>query len=414
MSVRPNIIIGAGPIGRAVALQMAQLGFGALLIIDRNPAALTTTQHLLGEASSDLRFTSSLNAKDIIKAVPQSIIFATSWKDCRDDLYQVVTALRGVRQRVPVICVGRPALDDPLIRQLDPGDPPVILGAGLEPGLVEALISLTLSEIGDLQDLSTYCGGIPIRPVPPLNYELSFGQKLPIDLRPTYARIDWRTVTRTRSEDVASLFVEGIGVLEAFDDGLLNSTAISPDLRVANLRQRTLRWPGFTDAVRSLHRLGLLGDEEIEFGTLRTTARNIVEQLLSRNVPTKTHPSDQVILSLEIMDSREQRGSWSLVIRAAPHQQTSAMARATALPAAASSVIAQGLDRGGPILPHDPALAEVASTTLSWLRGHPNIQVVEHASGLLKASRTLGGSHEYAENTLGRLRTSKPGPADLP
>ncbi|RUU12859.1 hypothetical protein EOD23_06245 [Mesorhizobium sp. USDA-HM6] len=393
---RSHVVIGAGPVGRAVALQLADQPDSFVVVIDRSHSALAAAQRLLGDLEN-VRFDASLGPS-ALSIQARSLIMATCWRDCRNLVAELLHQTHEAGLHTPIVCVGRPDPEDPEIRRIPPDGPPVVLGAGLEPGLVESLISLVAAELKDVKSIVTHCGGIPRIPEPPLNYALAFGRRLPIEQRLALARINGQAITQNRFESVSSLFVDGVGLLEAYDDAMVSSTAADSHPSVPTLRQLTVRWPGFADSVRMLHRLGLLSDEEIEIGSARLQVKEVTEALLSCRSPNDG--GDQVVLDIAIEDRHGRVGRWTCILHSALQERGfSSMAIATAVPVAAAVECITRQQLRGPIHPGKATLADVAAMALEQLRRGRIAVLAEHATGLLEKSTILGAAHAKAKNT---------------
>lgn len=155
--------------------------------------------------------------------------------------------------------------------------------AGVAPGLSNMLAGRLVAELGYLDELGIYVGGIPEKPVGPLGYSITWS---PTDLIEEYVR-PARVIRGGRVETVDPLReVERVespmGPLEAFyTDGLRTLLRTLAD-RVSLMYEKTLRWPGHVEKIRLLKELGFL-DEAGE-----PPPRLITARLLSRlrfNVP---------------------------------------------------------------------------------------------------------------------------------
>ncbi|TIT57253.1 MAG: hypothetical protein E5W60_24210, partial [Mesorhizobium sp.] len=134
----------------------------------------------------------------------------------------------------------------------------------------------------------------------------------------------------------------------AYDDAMVSSTAAGAHPSIPTLRQLTVRWPGFADGVRMLHRLGLLSDEEIEIGSARLQVKEVTEALLSRRRPNDD--GDQVVLDIAIEDRQGRVGRWTCILRSELQERgISSMAIATAVPVAAAVECVTRQQLRGPI-----------------------------------------------------------------
>lgn len=207
--------------------------------------------------------------------------------------------------------------------------------AGIAPGLSNMLVGRLVAEMGDLKQVKIYVGGVPRTPVGPLGYSITWS---PHDLIEEYTR-PARIVRDGRLESVDPLsdveMVETpLGKMEAFyTDGL---RTLLKTLKVPNMFEKTLRWPGHVERIRLLRDLGLMSDEQIE----GTRPRQVLAALLARlrfDVPDVVYmkvagerPNERVAYEVLV----EPSGGWS------------AMQRATGLTAAALISVVKDLEPG--------------------------------------------------------------------
>ncbi|MFN3803934.1 MAG: saccharopine dehydrogenase family protein [Pyrobaculum sp.] len=132
--------------------------------------------------------------------------------------------------------------------------------AGVAPGLSNILAGRIVAELGAVDTLAIYVGGIPERPIGPLGYSVTWS---PMDLIEEYTR----PARVVKDGEVVSVDVLGevelvqtpLGLLEAFyTDGL---RTLLKTLRVRNMYEKTLRWPGHIEKIRLLRDLGLFSEE---------------------------------------------------------------------------------------------------------------------------------------------------------
>ena len=194
------------------------------------------------------------------------------------------------------VSLGRPNYDDPaahqaLDRYLVENRASLLFGFGLEPGLVEVLMHyLASTHEGEMVEVSAICGGVPLRPNPPLNYDLLFGDRLPSLNRHTLFKMGGRLGSCKRFDIKEAGFVEGVGALEVYHDGLspylLSASCIQS---IPEVKQQTARWPGFFDCMRVLLSLGLLDEQAMSDGSSTPSDRThaILRQngKLARNRP---------------------------------------------------------------------------------------------------------------------------------
>ena len=276
-------LVGCGNLGYPLAFYLGQLGFSVLYLHDLDKGKVAKLKRALERFNPALRVVGYLekNKIDIILLSlggPETVKFVT---DARNyDFFN---------DRPVFISLGRPNYDNltahaALHKYLIERDVWLLFGFGVEPGLVEILMHDLASryDSGTVASLSAVCGGVPQYPNPPLNYDLLFGERLPAINRKVLKKIDSRLEHCLRFDIKETHFVEGVGLLDVYHDGLspyfLRSECIDA---IPTVKQQTARWPGFYDCVRSLNSLGLL-DEQVLPGA-HASPSDLVHEILLRN-----------------------------------------------------------------------------------------------------------------------------------
>ena len=303
-----------------------------LLLVDRDRARLAdVATRVEGSAAlevhlGDLRERATLRvleAADVIAA-------AVSWADAQPALE---LALRTGRSFTGI---GRP-----------PADPQELVGAeaerrggrllvpvGLEPGLTEILAGRLAAGFAECRSLELFCGGVPVAPRPPLRHVNLFGDRLSIAPRDAYAVRGGRLRRVDRFTGLRRIHVPGVGVLEAYHDGLLPWVGDDPVLgHVTRIEQRTLRWPGFASRIRLLAELGLLAEGDVAVDGTRVSPRAVIDAVLTPHVRRRPGDEDVTVLAVEAdgfdRDGTRRRARTTVVARADPGDGTSGMARLT-------------------------------------------------------------------------------------
>jgi saccharopine dehydrogenase-like NADP-dependent oxidoreductase len=210
---------------------------------------------------------------------------------------------------------------------------PVIVDCGVAPGLSHVLAMALHRDMGGLDDLRIYVGGMPLKPPPVFRHAVYFNARdlLSEYIRPARMR-ERRKAHRPHPLDhpVQELRDGEVGDLEAFlSDGLRSLLRSLPD--VPSMSEWTLRAPGHLDFMRMLRALGFLdGDKETD-GAAR---------VLGEQFPGAEHPDRLLLEVWGRKGSRTKRYRLHDVRTAG----ASAMARTTGFTAAAAAVLlARGL-----------------------------------------------------------------------
>jgi saccharopine dehydrogenase-like NADP-dependent oxidoreductase len=263
----------------------------------------------------------------------------------------------------PVASITRPPVDqvaalDELARS---GGSAVLLPIGLEPGLTELLAAALGERLDHTDTVEIFCGGIPSRPREPIGHVTFFGGEnthhLPIAQRAAYAATAGRIVTLPRFSGLEERDFRGVGTLQAYHDGMVPWLCEHPALRGADCTQKTVRWPGFGEAVTELARLGLLAEEAVDLDGTPVVPRRLTERVLAPQLSPGPRDSDVVVLDVVAHGTLAGRPTALRVeLRDAydPATGLSAMARTTGFTlAAAAALLAEGaVDGVGWLMPH--------------------------------------------------------------
>jgi len=146
-------------------------------------------------------------------------------------------------------------------------------------------------------------------------------------VRPARARSDGKDIAPPPLEvDFESYNDPDFGTLESFlSDGLRTLLESYPN--VANMSERTLRWRGHLETMKSLNEMGLFKD-------MRTS--NGIADALGERYPADEHP-DMMVMLVEGRRKGGKRKAWRLIDRKTNGQ--SAMSRTTGYTTAAIAMV---------------------------------------------------------------------------
>ncbi|TAK75861.1 MAG: hypothetical protein EPO11_04970 [Gammaproteobacteria bacterium] len=274
------ILFGAGEIGRAIAQYfLYQDNLTQLVLIDIDKNQLITCIDKLSKHVNVNKVVLN-NYQDIEKFVYSSdLIFAAVPWSAHSAIIELV-----IKYNKPMISVTRPAYNDInfLKKRLKKINSPVIIGCGLEPGLTEIMALYCASMYDRLDELHIKCGGITNNPPNNvLQYKALFGTKyLPIAMRYAYTVVDSKLIQLPRFSGVEPFDIPNIGQLEAWHDGMVPWLYQYSKISSAHtISQKTLRWPGFSQAVKTLNHLGLLSEKEIKINGCSISPKTFIEHL---------------------------------------------------------------------------------------------------------------------------------------
>lgn len=163
----------------------------------------------------------------------------------------------------------------------------IVPDCGMGPGLNVSLGVYAMSLLDEPQDLYIYDGGLPLHPVPPWNYVLTFnigGLTNEYAGRAYFLR-DGRVVEVLGLSEVEEVEIPGVGVLEAaVTTGGLSTMAWTFEGKLRTLENKTLRYPGHWAQMQAYAQLGLLDLEPVRVGDVTVIPREVFHALLEPKI----------------------------------------------------------------------------------------------------------------------------------
>jgi saccharopine dehydrogenase-like NADP-dependent oxidoreductase len=223
----------------------------------------------------------------------------------------------------------------------------IIPACGLAPGLTNILAMAAAERMDRVDEVHIKVGGIPERPKPPLNYRIVFSFEAVLEEYLRKARI----IRNGKITDVPALsgletiaFQAPIGKCECFyTDGL--STLVQTLRKVRVMDEKTIRWPGHAEQIRTLIDCGLLETKPILFHGQPIVPRKFVSTLLSNKLMLGKE-KDLTLLRVDVSgknDGKLVHHRYEMIDHYDTRQGITSMARTTAFPC---SIAAQLLGSG--------------------------------------------------------------------
>lgn len=161
--------------------------------------------------------------------------------------------------------------------------------AGFAPGFSNLYVGYIQSIHRELDEVAIHVGGIPIKPVEPIYYQITWN---PVDLLEEYVRPARIVVNKSIRkvdplENIVEVNIPNLGLYQGFySDGL---RTLIRNINVRNMFEITIRYPGHLDVMRVLKKLGFFDKEPIAVDNfmikpIEYTAR-ILEKNLKQTIP---------------------------------------------------------------------------------------------------------------------------------
>ena len=342
------LVLGAGMMGRAAAYDLAQFDPAASVVVaDINGEAAEKAARIAGpnvrplrlDVSADAALAGALAGIDVV-------ISAVS--------YSVNERLARAAIDAGVHMCDMGGNNDVVDRQLAMDESAkragvaIVPNCGLAPGLINMLGMDGVRSFDTTESVCLRVGGLPLRPRPPLQYQIVFSVEGLINeyVEPAEVIRGGRRVTVQSMADLESLaFPEPFTALEAFNTS--GGLSILPRLlegKVRELDYKTIRYPGHCEKMRTLLDLGFASHEPIMIGNSVRTSRELFTELLRRKLDTG---GPDVILGRSTVTGMKTGVRLRLVSEFVDYYDEatgmSAMMRTTAYP---TSIIAQQLAHG--------------------------------------------------------------------
>ena len=249
-------LLGAGMVGRAIAIDLADIyeitsfdiSSNALELLSEKNASVKTKKTDLSCYDNYQNLFKDFDF--IVSAVPGFMGYKT--------LEAVIKMKKDI---VDISFFPENALElDILAKQYNVT---AIVDCGVAPGMSNLILGY-YDGIMQIDKFECMVGGLPRQRIKPFEYKAPFS---PIDVIEEYIRParyveNKMIITRPALSDVESLDFEGTGTLESFNTDGLRSIIFTMS-HIPNMKEKTLRYPGHADLIKAFKKAGFFETKEI-------------------------------------------------------------------------------------------------------------------------------------------------------
>ena len=267
-------VLGAGRVGRAMALDLAKDGEFEVRVADASAAALGS---LAGAAHVETMKADLADAREVRRALADA-----------DYAIGAVPGFMGYRTLETIIQAGVDVVDITFFEQDALGLDALakekgvcaIVDAGVAPGLTNVLAGHHAATWDRLDRFVCGVGGLPVVRTLPWEYKAAFS---PVDVLEIYTRParvieGGKVVAKPALAELAPYEFPGVGTVDAFvTDGLRTLLTTVP---CREMKELTLRYPGHAEKMRTLRDAGFLSAEPIEVAGVRVAPIEVTGHLL--------------------------------------------------------------------------------------------------------------------------------------
>lgn len=328
------LVLGAGMVGSVAAADLAATPGFEVTVADagkeslaralrRSGGRVRTLQADAGSAKKAAALVARTKAEIVLGALPSRFGF---------------DVMRGV------IGTGRPYVDisfmpedfrehDALARR---AGVPVVADCGVAPGMSNLLAGWAARTLDRCDAIEILVGGLPRERHWPWQYKAPFSHHDVIEeyVRPSRVVEGGKVVVKDALSEPELVTIPGLGTLEAFyTDGL---RSLADTLKVPTMREKTMRWPGHAELMRTLRHLGLFSHEPVQVGNARVRPIDLTAKLLFPHWTYEEGESDVTVMTVRawgMRGGREVRLAWTLHDELDPSTGFPSMSRTTAFPA---------------------------------------------------------------------------------
>lgn len=283
-------ILGAGRQGAAAAYDLARFG-GAeqVVLFDLDlKRAQEAAERVNRLASASVARAARLDASDH-KGLTEAIEGLDALLSAVPYRFNVEITKAAIEARVPLCDLG--GSTETVFKQLELDEAAkragvaIVPDCGLAPGTANVLARYAMGRVealgGTPRKIKIYCGGLPQRPKPPLDYQLLFSVEGLLNeyLSPVHLLREGRVRTLEALCELEMIeFPDPVGRCEAFLTS--GGTSICPwrfEGQLQTYEYKTVRYPGHCEKIKLLRDLGLLDEQHLDMKGVRLSPRELFQ-----------------------------------------------------------------------------------------------------------------------------------------
>jgi len=205
------------------------------------------------------------------------------------------------------------------------------MDCGVAPGMSNAILGYHNTKM-TVENFEFYVGGLPQIRTLPFQYKAPFS---PIDVIEEYIRParfveNGKTVIKPALSDTKLIEFKNVGTLEAFNtDGL---RSLIKTMKIPNMKEKTLRYPGYIDQIKLLKNYGFFQTEEIEIDGKQICPIDLTSKLLISKWKLEDDEPEFTVMKIIISgieNDKKVKYIYELFDKFDTKTQTSSMARTT-------------------------------------------------------------------------------------
>ncbi|KYK21688.1 hypothetical protein AYK21_00480 [Thermoplasmatales archaeon SG8-52-2] len=338
------IVLGSGMMGSAMVYDLSKFSnFEEITIADRDKKSLETSSNFLKNHNINYLTLNVDNSTEIKKQFKKYdiAISAIPYK------YNYELAKVSIDTKTHFLDLGgnNDIVDKErsLFKNAKKSGITIIPDCGLAPGLASVITRDIVENMNNIDFVKIRVGGLPINPLPPLNYQIVFS---PYGLINEYVEDsiileNGKIVTKKSMTEIEEIkFPKPFGVMEAFlTSGGASTLPYTYKDKIGYLDYKTIRYPGHCKYFKHLLDFGLANNEKICIGDKEFIPREEFVSFLLKILPQ--NEKDVVLLKILSKGKREDKNvniNYTMIDYFDEKNNITSMMRTTSYP---TSIIAQ-------------------------------------------------------------------------
>jgi len=342
------VIFGSGMMGRAIAFDLSIFSkFNNISIADKNIESLKNTSEFLNNKNIDyieVDVENSLKTENLLKnfdiaisAIPYQYNFklANIAIECQTHFLD----LGGNNEIVKK--------EKKLFTNAKNNNVIIIPDCGLAPGMVSTIVREIVDYMDNVNYVKIRVGGLPIKPRPPLNYQIVFSPNGLINeyIEKAIVLDHGKIVIKKSMTEIEEVyFPDPFDNMEAFlTSGGCSTLPYTFRNKIKYLDYKTIRYPGHCEKFKLLLDLGLGDTKPIKINNQKIIPRDILIQLLKNTLPLNERDVVLIkVMSNGIKANNEISMEYTIIDYYDEKNNITSMMRTTAYPV---SIIAQMIEQ---------------------------------------------------------------------
>jgi len=330
------LVLGAGMVGRAIAKDLAKdHDINVMDISKENLSKLKNIENIkvIKSDAGDMKLLKkySSDCDLVISAVPGFLGF--------EILKKIIKCKKNI---IDISFFDKDAFE--LDELAEKNKVTAVVDCGVAPGLSNIILGYHNSKM-NIDSFECMVGGLPEKRDWPYQYKAPFS---PIDVIEEYTRPsrivkNGKVIVKEALSDIETVKIEPVGELEAFNtDGL---RSLLKTMKISNMTEKTLRYPGHTELMKILRETGFFSNEKLLINGNRVSPLEMTSKLLFPIWRLADEEKEFTVLKIKITGTQKDKPieyQYSIFDKYDDKTKTSSMARTTGYTCTAAARLVLG------------------------------------------------------------------------